>query len=370
MTIKECEIYHTYAVQNIRKWLCLDQNNKEGKTMRHSNRIIPLSIKALLCSISLTLISCGGGGGGGGSAYPNVQYTGATNQATTTDDNASDFPVTMLEGSTSSNESNPFAAAIEGSTSTTQNAQHTAMLSILAKQLTNDISTQQLNSDNSQVSAVTQIINGTCATNPGSVNITDNSTSTNLSGSYTYSNYCVGSIGSGAEIEVHGKMSYSGSLFLAGDQPVFQSMTISVEYLKLTVRTSSETVSEEFSGSMTLTFDGTTANNVTGLTVTTNFEANGLTYKIENLVVDTSSGLNISGRFYHPTHGYVDVTTTTNFNLVSTNPDKYCAGTLTLTGAGGDVIEFTDTSTNCTAYDVCVTPDGGAPSCQTGLAWP
>ena len=164
-------------------------------------------------------------------------------------------------------------------------------------------------------------------------------------------------------------MNYSGSLFLSGNDPIFQSMTISIEYLKLTVRTDTEAFSEEFSGSMTLTFDGTISNNIAGLTVTTNFQASGLTYKIENLVIDTSSGLNISGRFYHPTHGYVDVTTTTNFTLVSTNPDKYCGGTLQLTGSGGDAIDFT-ADNSCSTYTVCVTPNGGLQTCQTGLAWP
>lgn len=76
-------------------------------------------------------------------------------------------------------------------------------------------------------------------------------------------------------------MNYSGSLFLSGNYPIFQSMTISIEYLKLTVRTDTEAFSEEFSGSMTLTFDGTISNNIAGLTVTTNFQANGLTYKMK-----------------------------------------------------------------------------------------
>ena len=332
--------------------------------MLHSNKFIPLSIKALLLSSSLALISCGGGGGGGGSAYPSVQYTGTTTQATTTDANASDFPVTMLEGSSSSSESNPYGVTIDSGT--IQNAQHSPMMKVLAEHIKNEISKQQLTTNNNQVSAATQITNGTCST-PGNVNVTDNSTSTSLSGSFTYNNYCVGA--AGTEIELHGKMNYSGTLFLAGNQPVFQSMTISVEYLKFTVRTNTETSSEEFSGSMTLTFDGTTFNNVTGLTVTTNFEANGLTYKIQNLVIDDSSGLNISGRFFHPTHGYVDVTTTANFNLVSTNPDKYCGGTLQLAGAGGDVIDFT-ADASCSTFTVCVTPNGGSQTCQAAQAWP
>ena len=340
--------------------------------MSCTNKFIRLSAKTLLLSIGLTLVACGGGGDptNVGDSSPNltgIVYTGAITQATITDANASDFPVVMLEGSSSSSNANPFGAVIDSNT--TQSAQHTAMLNILVEQIKNDILNQQQNSDNSLVSAASLSTPGTCPKNPGSTTITDNSTSTNLSGSFTYDNYCVGDIAFGNEIVLHGRINYSGSLFLSGNDPIFQSMTISIEYLKMTVRTSTETFSEEFSGSMTLTFDGTISNGITGLTVTTNFQANSLTYKIENLVIDTSSGLNISGRFYHPTHGYVDVTTTTNFNLVfGSNPEKYCGGSLQLTGSGG-VIGFT-ADNSCTTYTVCVTPNGGLQTCQTGLAWP
>lgn len=325
------------------------------------------SIKALLLSISFTLISCGGGGGGGGgSSYPNIQYTGVNTQATVTDTNAADFPVTMLEGSTSSSDANPFAVATGSGNS--PGAQHAAMLNLLAEQIKNDILAQQNNSDSNIISAVTQTSAGTCSPNPGSFTLTDNSTSTNLNGSFTYNNYCVGDSSIG-EVILHGKMSYSGSLFLSGNQAIFQSMSISIEYLKFVVRTSTETISEEFSGSMTLTFDGSTANNVSGLTVTTNFQANGLTYKIENLVINASTVLDIRGRFFHPTYGYVDVTTTSNFTKISTNPDKYCGGSLQLTGSNGDVIDFTADG-SCTTYTVCVTPNGGLQTCQSGLIWP
>ncbi len=165
-------------------------------------------------------------------------------------------------------------------------------------------------------------------------------------------------------------MNYSGSLFLSGNDPIFQSMTISIEYLKLTVRTDTKTFSEEFSGSMTLTFDGTISNNIAGLTVTTNFQSNGLTYKIENLVINASSVLNISGRFFHPAHGYVDVITTSNFTKVGVNPDKYCGGALRLTGSNGDVIDFT-ADNSCTTYTVCMTPSStDLQTCQPAQTWP
>ncbi len=85
--------------------------------MSHTNKTIQLSAKAFLLSIGLTLAACGGGGGD--SAYPNIQYTGTITQATITDANASDFPVVILEGSSSSSDANPFGVAIDSNTKCT-----------------------------------------------------------------------------------------------------------------------------------------------------------------------------------------------------------------------------------------------------------
>lgn len=332
--------------------------------MLHTIKTTHLFTKMFLFSMGLTLAACGGGGGGSGTSYPNIQYTGVNTQAEVTETNASDFPVAMLEGSTSSSDANPFGVA---SSSNTPSAQHAAMLNILAEQIKSEVLAQQNSTGNNLVSAATQNIEGTCSPNPGRFTLTDNSTSTNLSGNFTYDNYCISSLGSSSvdDITLHGKISYSGTLVLSGNQPIFQSMTISVEYLEFTVGSSSE----EFSGSMTITFDGSTFNRVASLTVTTNFKANGLTYKIEDLVINASNVLNISGRFFHPTHGYVDVTTTSNFTKFGVNPDEYCGGSLQLTGSNGDIIDFT-ADFSCSTYEVCVTPNAGLRTCQSGLTWP
>ena len=343
--------------------------------MSQSNKFIRLTAKLIILSFGLTLAACGGGGGGGGSVYPSISYTGSTSEATVTEDNADDFPVTILEGGTSSAEANPYGAVLDENISS--DAQHTAMLSILAEQVKNTISERINSADSNIVSAATQTISGTC-TSPGSMTITDNSTQTNLSGSFTYDNFCVGDLSSyGFELVQHGKINYSGTYTIdtATNLPIFNSMTISIEYLKLTVRTgtstNTETFTEEFSGSMTMTFDGTTFNVVTDMTVSTNFEANGLTYKVENLVIDTTSGLDISGTFYHPLYGHVDVTTTSTFTDISSfsEPAKYCGGSLNIVGAGGS-IDFT-ADASCSTYDICYTPTSGTiPPCTTGIAWP
>lgn len=325
--------------------------------------------KSFVLSFSLILTACGAGGGGG-TNYPSITYAGVTTAATVDETNAADFPVTMLEGSTNSDSANPYSAALDSNT--TQSAQHAAMLDIVAEQIkSNIIHQQEISANGGIASRTTNTTNGTCPGNPGSITTIDNSSGTNVSGSYTYDNFCLGDFsGLGYEVTLYGKVSVSGSL--ASTSPViFDTISLSVEYLKLTVRTATENFSEEFSGSISLTFDA--SNNITAMTVTTNFQANGLTYKVENLTV-TKSGItmSISGRFYHPTHGYVDFTTTTDFTLFSSNPDKYCGGTMELEGSDGTptgktTIEF-EANVDCTDYQVCVRPSTTTTSCLTG-AW-
>lgn len=349
----------------------MDNDLTQGNVMNYITKHTQLFAKSLTLSLGLTLAACGGGGGG--TTYPSIQYTGTTSPATVTAANADEFPVAMLEGSTSSAEANPYGAALNSET--TPDAQHTAMLNILAEQVKNNIIARNNNTDNNIASAATQSQSGTCPTHPGSMTVTDNSTQTSINASITYDNFCIGNFSTdNLEMSIHGRMRFGGSL-ISTDPLIIRSITMSIEYMKLTVRNISGTFSEEFSGSMTITFDETTNNNITNMSISTNFQANGLTYKVENLVVDTSSGLNISGRFYHPVHGYVDVTTTQNFTLISIDPDKYCGGKMELVGTDvssvSTTIEF-EADNSCSQYRVCVRPTSDA-SCIAGASfvdWP
>ena len=320
--------------------------------------------RTFLLSLLLTLLTaCGGGGGNSGPTYPSITYTGATGAATVDASNASDFPVTFLDGSSSSAGSNPLGASMTGTSS--GNTQQVSVLKDLANKITKD--TLMLHSaTNTSVTAAVTSETGTCS---GSKTTNDNSTQSNLDATITLDHFCtVNTTDSSISVELHGRMHISGSY--SANPTILHTITVSVEYMKYTLHTSSGTFSEEFAGSMTLTFDGTTANIMTGLSISTVFQANGLTYKIENLTIDNSSGLAIGGTFYHPLHGYVTITTPVGkeFTQVSTNPDKYCGGSLKISGSGG-VIDFTADAT-CSTYDICFTPDGGVQSCTTSIAWP
>lgn len=337
--------------------------------MKNLKNYSQIFTKSLILSLGLTLVACGGGGSGSGgnSQYPSIQYSGNTNQATVTEGNSKDFPVTMLEGSSASASANPYGAV---TSEASLDVQHGAMINLLAEQIKENILKPKNTA--SIASGATSTITGNCSGNQGTLIEVSNTSGTVISGSLTYNNFCTTS--AGYDFTLHGKINitvnYNGST--DANSVIIYNVAVNVEYLKMTVTSASGTFSEEFSGSMAITFDGTVNNTISNITVSTQFQANGFVYKVENLVVNKAGGtLSISGRFYHPVHGYVDVTTPAGkeFNLISTEPDKYCGGTLQVNGNGGS-FEFTANS-DCSSFDICYTAAGDAAcTTPTTYSWP
>lgn len=347
------------------------QNNRE-MYMTHTSKFIRLSVKTIILVLGMTLVACGGGGGGG-TTYPSVQYTGATNQATIDSSNVSDFPITMLEGSTRSDSVNTLSVISTNETVTNKSQRSTLVMS--GTNLIKDVivSTLSSKSTGASVAGVTESLPGNCPS-PGSATLTVDYTNTTFNGSITFNNFCIGTQTDSAS--VHGKISYSGTFHLnATSKPLFDTLIMEMVYMKVSTKTAGVIHSEEFSGKFTASqFDGSIDNNVTNMTFSSTFVADGQTFKVENLSFDTSgiTTLDISGRFYHPTHGYIDVITTKVFTRVIGNPTKYCDGSLQISGNGG-VVDFI-ANTDCSQYSVTFTATGnntGTPDYDSGLvAWP
>ncbi len=144
------------------------------------------------------------------------------------------------------------------------------------------------------------------------------------------------------------------SMYFTGDLSGSYTLTkLVMSYNNVTVSSSYDatTVSDTFSGDITITFagDGIT---IAGFSYTAYFDRDGKTYKIEN--IDYSSG-SISGRFYHPDHGYVDITTDAAFTYDSTTK-QYCGGVIRITGKDAtDSTIYSTISVNagCTTYTAC-----------------
>ena len=178
---------------------------------------------------------------------------------------------------------------------------------------------------------------------------------------------------SGFQLSLHGKIVISGTYFLDVDNnPVFTSLGLTVQYLKITFSDGLETITEEFSGSMTATDFDPVTNEPLDLTISINYRYEGQVFKIVNLHVDEVAGI-ISGTFYHPDHGYVVITTDPSdpFDYDSFN-ERFCNGTLTITSvdsmANTATLQFTDPDTSCTTYNVCLDANG-TNQCADMIPW-
>lgn len=127
----------------------------------------------------------------------------------------------------------------------------------------------------------------------------------------------------------------------------------SMEFNTLTYSEGSESIT--MTGSIVMTMASATS-----YTTTMNFDFRdntaNKTYRLENykvVITEDSTGVNmdISGKTYHPEHGYVNITTTT---LIRANfADNYpSAGVIELTGAGASKARVSFTSNNTYKIDI------------------
>ena len=321
--------------------------------------------KSILTFIVAALLSACGGGGDDATGYPNITYTGSTTAAVIDQNNAADFPFVVLEGSSGTGNI-PLAANIESSGSngmpTVENIEKAT--GVIAGLIKNNLGTSA-----NLVTGATTSQAGSCG---GQVTITDNSTTSSFNGSIEFNNYCE-SDPSGFQLSLHGKLTISGTFYLdANDSPVFTSLGLTVQYLKITFSDGVETITEEFSGSMTATSFDPITNEPLDLTITINYKYEGQVYKIVGLQVDESGGI-ISGTLYNPNHGYVVISTdpADPFFYDSFN-EQFCNGTLIIMGvdtlANTATIYFTDPDTYCTTYNVCIDANGSV-QCSDMIPW-
>jgi hypothetical protein len=306
-----------------------------------------LFFKSTLVTMFITsLVACGGGGDG--TSYPDLSYTGVQTQAIIDPDNANAFASVILEGGSDSTNIPLLGGATvnpQPSTGLPDSESLNRLSNLAADILKNKMS----NSGGALVTGETSSINGNCG---GSMTISGEDTGSSISATVTMDNFCE-SDGFGNTFTSHGRMTLNATYTGTSNNPTFTSMQINIEYLKLTFNDGVTVESEEFSGSISATFDG--LGNPDSITLSVNFKYEGQIFKIANFNVDEAAGT-IEARLYHPDHGYVDITTTSAFTYDTFN-EEFCDGSLQITGSDGlggtVVVDFTDYS--CTTYDICYT---------------
>ncbi len=296
----------------------------------------PIPKLVLICSI-LFLTACGGGGGGGG-VDSGVTYTGLTTPAVIVDTNAEILAEGVISGSGT--------GTAFGVVSDEQEVQSNPTILDVARILSNSVT--QLN-----ISPSSSTLPGAIVTESGSDPCLDGgSTSFSLSiddvtgdfnGTFNFINCVEGGTTINGNATVSGTIGASVAVINFTFNPITVVSGTESYTMSGTIGTSA-TVS-----SVTITMDVRLRNNNTQMVEW----VNNLTMS----VIDNISFLEmtITGRYYHPEHGFVDIVTNTalQINVADQWPN---VGQMTITGASGSKARLTVISN--TQYTLEVDADG------------
>jgi len=306
---------------------------------------------------ALTLSACGGGGGGDGAAgTTGITYTGITSQASLTIGNGEEIGTTAYQngGSTQG------LGTVLSSTTEVEQAQanNNPKTAALAKTLLGAINKIQLPTSvdakrySRAVVTETDSFPGECG-GTASFSISVDDVSGDFSGSFTFSSYCeLGDV-------MNGNLSFSGNINI--NTLAFGTMTMTMTSLTVSTGNDSFTVDGSMSfnpsnSPLAITMDMKLKDNSTEQIFWTE------NFSLTIVEAFTYEDLSMAGRFYHPDHGYVDITTPTPFHYTGTNEFPY-PGVMIATGANGSTTTLT--SLSITSYQIDIDEDGDSVIDQT-----
>ncbi len=294
-------------------------------------------MKRITLVLIFFLASCGGGGGSSGSngQTSTITYSGPTSQTTIDSTNAKTLATDSYDGGSLGG----------GFVSKPGNEENQSSLYSLLYYFVNEIE-QSINLDIrnkpfGKTVTVSDTVIGSCG-GTLTYSLTGDDTTGSLSGTFTASNYC--SLG----ITRNGSLTVSASYNSSTGQ--ISSITFTLDNYSISSPAKSYTITGTLTlASKTLTINITLKNNTTSKTG-----------KIENLFYTVTSGvlysdISISGRIYHPDHGYIDITTQTTFRIYS-GSSYPSSGVLVITGANNKSAKLTVISS--TQYNISADLDG------------
>jgi len=297
---------------------------------------------AILC------ISLSGCGGGGDAAAPSgLTYTGLTTQANLTVENGEQISTSSYQnGGSGEGMGTTFTSLSEIEADVAMVKPRTSTLAKVLVAAVNKI--EPSSSDTFFSGAVItesgDPIKGDCGGEASFTMSTDDVTG-DFSGTMAFNSYCE----SGETI--NGSITISGNINV--NAGTFNSMTMTMTSVSVT------------SGSETSLMDGTLSFNpgATPAVITMNMKLKAGSddvFWMENFtltIAEVTGGddLTMEGRFYHPSYGYVDITTPTAFHYSGLNQYPF-PGTMVTAGSNGSVVTLTSLST--TTYKIDIDTDG------------
>lgn len=266
---------------------------------------------------------CGGGGGGGGTPA-GVSYTGLTSQATINETNAVDLAEGAYTGGEIGGALGNFGAVQETGTGRPRYLQITQAIEEVIRRV--DVHAPPGVVEAGAIVSESGVIDGTCGTSPGNASYTvqmDDVTG-EFSGTMNFNSLC------SEGIVISGATSFSGTIRLSDEELLqfrlsFSSLSGTMDGDSFTLEGS---IDYNYSPQDTITMEMFLRDNGTGKV-----------YRVNNYVMTMSEGLGyvqfaVSGRFYDPDYGYVDISTYAPFRI-NVGQDLPSQGELLLAGKNG-----------------------------------
>jgi len=295
--------------------------------------------------IPFFLAACGGSdGGGGGSA--SLEYTGLKTQATIDADNAVDISISSFKGSSNSG---PFTALgfpkREENEPTKISKSRFLLVSNVLKEATHHI---QFHSSKAKLGVQHKTetlppIKGECG---GEVSITINiDEQTNVfDGVFNFNNFCKDNT------IIAGSGDISGQV-IDEDEGQFN-----FSFGSLTVTSGSDSFT--FSGDINVNLDGS-SNSLT-MNILLKDNSTGKVFLVEDFNITLFEGsdaveFSVSGRFFHPDEGFVDIQTENVFRITGNNDFP---STGSVVANGGDGTKARLVSVSSTTFQVTADTDG------------
>ena len=305
-------------------------------------------ISIFVCS---SMVACGGGGDSGGPT-PTIGYTGSTTPAALSTDNANILIGESFQGAMTSDSMVPFTAVAAVEQRSGEEPISTPMALDLQVAFSNSLSDVIIESQDIQVLptalAVTEsnTIEGDCG-GTAAYNVTYDENSGVFSGNFMYTSFCSGSI------NLSGSATFSG--VMDSSDGGFDHFSFLFSNLTITSDGQSNTVN----GTLECDFQGSDVIITTNMFVSQS--PSGLVCWLNNYTVQIyDNQMEISGRYYNPIHGYVDIITTSP--LIIPEAGQFpSAGIVEFTGAvgaGGQPTKAQLTAISSTTCQITADTDG------------
>ena len=259
-------------------------------------------ILSIMCIIGL--ISCGGGGGGGDpvnvpSVPTGLTYTGVTSPAIIDSNNAAELASDAFMGGETGSNLGIFSSVSGMPSEMTRNIKLYKVVKILGDPLYKiDFNSQR--EDSLAVQTEQDTVAGDCG-GSASYTVTMDDVSGTFTGSMTFIGYC------NENTTISGTAGFSGQINVNTSD--FLNFALSINMISLT------------SGDQSYIIDGDVSVDVSGSSSIASLDmlmkdSSGEVFWVSDYTLTITEGvdyvdLGVSGKFYHPTHGYVDLSTKT-----------------------------------------------------------